>query len=176
MKIKLTILALLVIAFGFTGCEKLKDAADVTFDANYTTDLNINVAPGRDINGTFSESATIDPTVNSDVQTYLNLIKSWEITGLTGEAMNVNNDFNLVTATFSVASADKSASWSFENLPVTEGTTLTLDNNDGQWDTINQILAEKQSFTVTFSGQTDTDDISFTLRVTIQSQVTANPL
>ena len=176
MKIKLIILALLVTVIGFTGCDKLKDAADVTFDANYTTDLNVTITPGRDVNGTFNESATIDLASNPDVQEYLNVIQSWEIIGLTGEANNVSTDFNLINANVSVTSSDRSASWSFSNLPVTNGTTLTLDNSDGQWDTINQMLADRQEITVSFTGQTDVDDMSFTLTVTIQTRVTANPL
>ncbi len=176
MKIKIALLAILIGAIGFTGCEKVKDIADVKFNANYTTDLNINVTPGRDINGTFSESATINPTSDEQVEQYLDLIKSWEVTGLTGEFLNTSQDFTLVNTEFTISSEDKSAVWQFSDIAVTDGTALTLDNANGQWDTVNQILAEKQTFTVTFSGETDTDEVSFTMRITIQTEVTANPL
>ncbi len=176
MKFKTTLTALLIATIGFTGCNKVKNATDVRFDANYTTDLNVNVSPGRDINGSFDESATIDPTSNANVKQYLNVIKSWDIVGISGDMMSVSQDFILQNATVSVSSSDKSARWEFSNISVTTGTTLTLDNSNGQWDTINQILAEKQTFTVNFSGQTDHDNVQFTLRVTLQSKVVANPL
>lgn len=176
MKLKATFTTLLVAAIVFTGCNKVKNAADVHFDANYSTDINVTVSPNRDINGSFNESATIDPSSNADVNTYLNLIKSWEIVGVSGEITSVSQDFTLLSATVSVSSADQNASWEFSNLAVTTGSSLTLDNSGGQWDTINKILAEKQAFTVSFSGQTDQDNVQFTLHVTLQSKVVANPL
>ncbi len=176
MKIKIALLSLLISVIGFSGCEKAKDITDVKFDANYSADLNINVTPGRSINGTFSESVTIDPASNEQVEQYLDLIKSWEVQGVSGEFIETSNDFMLLNLTFTIASEDKSAEWNFSDIAVTTGTSLTLDNSEGQWDTVNQILAEKQSFTVAVNGETEQDDVQFTLRITIETEVTANPL
>ncbi len=176
MKIKITLLVLIISALSFNGCDKVKDVADVTFNANYTTDLNVTVSPDRNINGTFNESTTVNLTSNADVKKYLHLIKNWEIVGLSSEITNTSENFNLINATVSIASSDKNASWEFNNVAMTTGTHLSLDNTNGQWNTINQILSEKQTFTITFSGQTDIDNVQFTLHITVKTKVTANPL
>ncbi len=162
-----------------TGCEKIKSLLDVTFNADYTVDIPVTVPASGSIEavqGSFNGSATINPTDNSDVSKYLNLIKSWHVTKLTGTFKNVSKEAVLKSGTITFSSTADSASWTFTNVAIKNGGTFTLDNTDGQWTEFDKILSAKKPFTVAFSGTTDEDDFTFTLSVEILSTITANPL
>ncbi len=162
-----------------TGCSKIKSLLDVKFDANYTVDLNVKIpAPGslKTVQSSFEGSATIDPTSNSDVSKYLNLIKSWNVTGLTGTFKNVTKEAVLQTGILKISSDAGTSKWTFTNVQIKNDGTFTLDNTNGQWDELDRILSAKKPFTVDVSGTTDKDDFSFTMSIKIQSTVTANPL
>lgn len=83
----------------------------------------------------------------------------------------------LETAEFEISSDGfASAVWEFENVELNQGTVLTLDNSSGQFDNMQAILDSTNIFTAEVSGTTDKDDVTFTLKVTIKTTVTANPL
>jgi len=181
MKVKMFIATILISGLMLsTGCEKIKSLLDVKFDANYTVDMNVTIPPAsgsvKDALSTFSGTATIDPTSNSDVAKYMNLIKAWNVTGLTGTFKNVSKEATLQNGILSFSSDAGTATWIFSNVAIQNDGTFTLDNTSGQWTELDKILSAKKSFTVTFSGTTDKDDFSFTMEIQITSQVTANPL
>jgi hypothetical protein len=169
-------LAFLITGILFSGC---KDALDVTFMADYTSDLPIVVSPStlKSTNGTFSSVTTIDPLSNRDMADYANNIQSIEILEVTGTILSVDNNAVLQTGTLSLISAGlPTASWTETNQPVQAGTVYTLGNDDGQLEKLSNILNSKNVFTVEFSGTTDLDDVTFTMQVFIRAKVVANPL
>jgi len=180
MKMKIFFAAILVSGLLFTtGCSKIKSLLDKKFDANYTVNINVAVPASTSIKavqGSFEESATINLDDNSDVSQYLNLIKSWNVTELTGTFQNVSKEAVLQTGTISFSSEAGTASWTYTNLPITNGGAFTMSNTAGQWTVFDQILSAKKPITVTFSGTTDKDDFTFTLSVSVNSTIVANPL
>jgi len=180
MKVKMFFAAILLSGLVFSsGCSKIKSLLDKKFDANYTVDINIKVpalSSIKAVQGTFSESTTINLTDNSDVSQYLNLIKSWNVTKLTGTFKNVSKEAVLQTGTISFSSDAGTASWTFTDLSIKNGGTFTMDNSTGQWTEFDNILSAKKPVTVTFSGTTDEDDFTFTLSVSVNSTIVANPL
>jgi len=178
MNIKNIALVMLVITIALSGCKKIEEALDVKFESTFQTLLNIDVPEGsKSINGSFNESATIDPgAVDDNMEQYLNLIKEINILELSGLVISTSKDVNVSNLIITVASASKSAQWTFANIAVTQGATIALDNTGGQWDTIDNILTDLEVFTVTASGTTDEDDVQFTIQVTIRAEITANPL
>ena len=162
-----------------TGCEKIKPLLDVTFDADYTVDMNMTIpASGsiKAVQSSFEGSATINPTSNSQVKQYLSLIKSWHVNGLTGTFKNVTKEAVLQTGTLTFSSNADTASWTVTNVDIKDGSSFTLDNTNGQWNELDKILSAKKVFNVHFAGTTDKDDFSFTLSVEVKSTITANPL
>ncbi len=180
MKMKMFFATILLSGLLFsTGCQKIKSLLDVKFDANYTVDLNMKVPAAGSIEGVqsaFESSATVDPTSNDDVKKYLNLIKSWHVTGLTGTFKKVSKEAVLQNGTLTFSSEAGTATWTFTNVPIKNGSSLTLDNAKGQWDALDKILGAKKKFTVTVSGKTDIDDFTFTMEIKVNSTITANPL
>jgi hypothetical protein len=177
MKIKTVLFALLVVVFVIGGCKTVDDLNEITFDANFKADLVCDVLPGSlksDINGTYSASETIDPLADPNVEEHIDNIKSWNVVGVTAEIVSVSKPgVNLLNAEIKVFSSNHSAIWNIPGLPLTVGQNATLGNENGQWDEINAILAEKNVFTVSGTGTTDDDDFTFTVRVSIKTKVTA---
>ncbi len=159
----------------FSGCKKAEEALDVTFDATYKADINIDV-PAAVRNASFNESVTIDPASDPDVSKYWDKIKKFEIQAITGEITSISKEVTLVSATLSIFNDTRNAQWTFNNVPLTVGTTLTLDNSSGQWDKVAQILKDKKVFTISVNGEVSEGDVSFTILVTIKTKVTASPL
>ena len=180
MKTKKLLFALLAVALMIGACNTVTDLADVTFDAELKADLNCEVPPGSfksGINGAFSVSETIDPLSDPEVEKYVDNIKSWEVTSVTGEILSVSKEgVNLLSANVEVFSNNHNASWQISNTPLVVGETITLDNGNGQWNTIDNILGDKDVFTISASGETDQDDVTFVIQVIVQTKITANPL
>lgn len=173
-KINYLLALMLLTGLVFTSCNKVKDLADVTFNASYDADLNVAIPAAR--NASFETEVTIDPAADEEVQTYLDNIKSFEVQSMTATITSISKDVTLVTADLTVFNSSKTATWHMENLPLTVGASIPLDNDNGQWDTVNQIFADKTAFTVKLVGETDEGDVTFTLQVSITTKITANPL
>ncbi len=162
----------LIIGMSFFSCDKIDELTEVDFEATYDAELDVQ-AYSRGIDGTFYAYATIDPSSNSDFHKNKDKIKNIEILSVSGTMLTLNTDFTL-NAALSIYSDKYEAYWSYSEFPVSVGTTLTLGNEDGQWSTVKSIANEKAPYHVSISGNTDKDDLVFTLRVTIKYKVTAS--
>jgi hypothetical protein len=170
---------ILLTSLVFVSCNKVKSLADVTFDTTFTADLDCVVPPAsaREIDGTFSSSAVINPASDPDVAQYLDNIIGYDILSMTGTITSISADnVTLSSSTASVYNASNNASWQFTDVPLTVGATLNFGNENGQWSTVDQILMTGQEFTVSLEGETNEDDVTFTVQLAIETQVTANPL
>ena len=164
----------------FSGCKETKDLLDVTFQADYESDMDISVAPSTmkgGNNGTFSSSTTIDPLTNEEFQKYAEKIKSVEILEVTGTITSVNKNAVMLDADLNItADAMPNAQWLFTNEPIEVGNVISFTNENGQLDKLSAILNEKKAFTLTFSGQTDEDDVTYNISFYILAKVIPNPL
>jgi len=161
------------------GCSKMENLLDVTFNVEYSANLEAVVPPLENFKnslGHFSASATIDPISNNDFQQYADKIKECQITSISARVVEISKQLTLEHASIAVFSSTRQTSWSFTDEVITVGKTLTLDNENNQWDVIQNILEDQNSFTIDLVGQTDVDDVQFTIEITIKSRITANPL
>jgi len=173
--LKYLLMGILFSGVVFSGCKKAKEVFDVEFDSSYNADLNVVVPPGPR-NASFYESTLIDPFSDPDVKKYANKLKKFEVTELKARVINLSKEVNMVSCYISIYSDDRSANWNFDNLPLTDGTEILLDNSGGQWDDVSAIMMEKKAFTIKVEGTVEDDDVSFTMRIFIKAKVTANPL
>lgn len=165
----------------FSACEKIKSLADVKFDAEFQTDLNVTVTPSLNkagVDGVFFASATIDPLSDSEFKKYADKIKKIEIVDATAEIITINpTPVQLISAELKASSAGMAdAQWNFANESLTAGKKLNLSNANNQWTNLQSILDSKAVFTVSLQGQTDVNDATFQVRVTYKTKITANPL
>jgi hypothetical protein len=177
--VKLTFGLLLTGVF-LSGCKEAEELLYVNFDADYETEFQITVPPASSaklgVAGVFSLSETIDPTTNSDYLTYIDNIKEVDIEEVSGTFIQLSKDVYLTSGTISVTNDDYTATWNFADENIVQGTTLVLDNEQGQWDAMSNIMLGKKPFTVNLNGEIDEDDAEFTVLFKIMSEVTATPL
>ncbi|MCD6200828.1 MAG: hypothetical protein J7K46_03370 [Bacteroidales bacterium] len=172
----------LLLGVTLSSCEKIKSLADVKFNSELGTDLNVTIGSGTEksvqVEGyTFSESADVSLHDDQDIDKYFDKLKGFDVQEVTGTVKSViRGPVTISNGKLSIGSGSSVATWLIKNFQVETNATLTLDNNGGQWDIVNGILNDKKDFTVTVEGKTDKDNVSFTLHVVVKVKVTANPL
>ncbi len=171
----------LIVLLGIThsSCDKIKSLADVKFESEFATNLNINIEPGiqkASINGVFYAEATIDPNSDDEFAKYAEKIKEINIKSARIEIVSIDpSPIQLITGElrFTTESVGD-AVWSYENVSLEAGASLEMD--ESQWSKVNAILDKKSVFTVILSGQTDVEAGSFVAKVMVKSEIVANPL
>jgi hypothetical protein len=162
-----------------SSCNKLAGLLDVSFNAAYSVQLDAVVPPNdglKQTEGMFSASATIDPNSNAEFLKYANKIKDIQINSISAKVLSISKPVTIETASISIFSGTKNTSWNFTNELINAGKILTLGNDSNQWMDVQNILNDKNVFTVFVDGKTDVDDVEFTIEVTINAKITANPL
>ena len=79
----------------------------------------------------------------------------------------------VTTAYLLIKNFQYQAQWDFENELLTTGKIITLGNENGQWDTVSDILKDGQEFTILITGEADFSGVTFTIKVDIETKVTA---
>jgi hypothetical protein len=177
--IKSLVSLVLIIILASTGCKKLENLLDVTFNAEYTVNLEAVIPPASDLKqsaGVFSACKIIDPNSNSEFSAYADKIKKIEITSISAKVLSINKPVTIKMASIAIFSETGSTAWNFSNEAITVGKILTLGNESSQWIIAQNIFTDKNIFTILLDGETNVDDVNFTLEVTIKTKVTANPL
>lgn len=167
---------MVLLAMVFTGCDKVSDLKTVTFDADFSASLNCTTASLKSAaeNHAFSGTAVIDPAADTNVSKYLNNIKKYEVEAVHATITSMSQEnVTVYTATLDVSNAGRETGWTMTNELLTTGKTITLGNENGQWDTVSEILKDGQVFTVSINGEADTGSVTFTLRVRIETKVEA---
>lgn len=175
MNLKVILSILLFTGFVWSGCNKAKELFDVEFDADFKVNLPVKIDGTRSLDGEFLVEETVDPLADEEIEKYIDNIKSWNVTQLSGTFLQVNPDFELTNGLVKISSSSEEAIWNLNDQMISEGTEIVLGNEDGQWNTVNQILDEKQEFTILFSGNNSMEE-DFVLQLVIETRVTANPL
>ncbi len=173
------LLGMLITGVIISGCKEAEELFYVNFKADYETEFDVTIPPssgGKSINGTFSLTETIDPTTNEDYALYIDNIKEVDIEEVSGEFIVLSENINLQSGIISVTNNEYTATWNFEPQPIQQGTVLILDNNQGQWDAMTNIMLGKEPFTVSINGNVDEEDVTFTILFKLRSVVTATPL
>lgn len=168
-----------IIVITTSSCKKLANILDVTFNTSYTVELKAMVPPYsglKQADGMFSVSATIDPNSNVSFLKYAHKIKEIQISSISAKVIGISKPVTIETANISIFSTEKNASWNFTNELISVGKVLTFGNETNQWISVQDILNEKNIFSVLIEGKTDVDDVEFTIEVTINAKITANPL
>ena len=179
-----TIIIFLLIGIPFNSCDEVESLADIDFNSNMSTDLNV-VVPAAGVSYksanlavavSFSEQSNIDPKSDSTFKKYADKIKSIKVQEASGTVTKISKPVKIVSGKLSIFQGSKIASWSISNFDVAVGKKIVLDTAEGQFTTLNQILNSKNVFTAKIEGTVDDDDVSFTVLVSIKAKVVANAL
>jgi hypothetical protein len=181
MKKSYMLISLMIASFfAIISCEEVENLLDVKFNATFEASMDIVVQPETlksVMTGVFYAADTIDPMSNSDYAEYVEKIKEINVEEATVEITSLSEPATLLTTTLTVSSDGFTpAVWTFTDLALEVGTTVDLDNSNGQWDTIQAMLDSQQLIYVEIEGTADPDDFQFTIQITIGTEIIANPL
>ncbi len=173
--IALSMFSLLVI---LSSCQKIKDVLTVKVDADFSVNLPVTIPEPllKSTASQFLSTSTLDPLSDEDLADYKEKIKSFDLTGMTGTVSELSVPVTLTDAKLLVNTDANSTEWNFTNLPLTNGTVVTFDNVGGQWTKINDILNEQKEITITFSGNSSQTNVTFNLRIDLETKVSAKIL
>lgn len=178
MKKRILSVSLLAFVVLFGSCTKIKEVLTVKVDADFSVNLPVTIPELllKSTTGAFTSTETLDPLSDEDLALYKDKIKGFEVTGMTGTISDLSADVTLTTATLLVNTAANSTQWTFTNLSLTNGSVIAFDNTSDQWTEINKILDEQTEITVTFSGNSSQNNVTFNLEVDFETKVSAKIL
>jgi hypothetical protein len=170
-------LALIMATILLFSCDKVNDLNTVDFDATFSGNLDCVTAGVKSnlLVPTFGGSAVIEPTSDPNVNIYLNNIKKYEIESVKATITSMSQEnVTVTTAYLLIKNFQHEAQWDFQNELLTTGKIITLGNENGQWDTVSDILKDGQELTILITGEADFSGVTFTIKVDIETKVTAN--
>lgn len=175
-KIAVAFLLSIVTVMFLTSCEKVDDLNTVNFDADFSGDLDCStVGKSARIAPSFGGSVEIVPTEDPNVNIYLNNIQKYDIQSVKATVTSMSQENVTVTTSYLlIKNFQYQAQWDWQNELLTTGKTITLGNEDGQWDTVSSILKDGQEFTILITGEADFSGVTFTIKVKIETKVEAN--
>lgn len=162
--------------FFLSGCESVSNLFTVKVDTDFVVDIPVDITtPTLKMSGPypFSVSKTFNPIEEPDIADYVDRIKEINLSSMTATVISTTAPFKLETGTLVVSGSVDSVTWTFTAQSIEDGSSLTLANDDGQFDTVSEILSETGDVTITFSGTSDIFGIGFVLQAILNSVVTA---
>jgi len=168
---------IVILSLSISGCDKVDDLNTVDFDADFSADINCTTAGKKSTlnNPVFSASALIDPASDPNVNIYLTNIKAYEIQAVHATITSMSQEnVTIITGDLIIHNFEHDAAWNFQNELLTTGKTLTFGNENGQWDTVADIFKAGQEITIIATGEADFSGVTFTIKIDIETKVTAN--
>jgi hypothetical protein len=176
MKKLFIVLIISVTSIFLTSCDKVNELNTINFEANFAGDLDCStVGTSARVVPSFGGSVEIVPTEDPNVNIYLNNIKKYEIESIKATITSMSQEnVTVITSYLLIKNFQHEAQWDWQNELLTTGKTITLDNQNGQWDTVSDILKDGQEFTILITGEADFSGVTFTIKVEIETKVEAN--
>lgn len=182
MRNLLKIALLVALSAGLSSCEKIKSIFDVEFDTTLSGDLDIDIQESarKSTNSyEFQKWAEVDPLDDDDIAEYIDNIKDFAVDGVSAKVIYVNKGNVLFESgtTFSITDNIDKVSWTLgSDWAVEEGQELPLEDGAGVYEAVASILKKKSTFTVGAEGVCSETNVSITIRIGIDTKVTASPL
>lgn len=177
-KVSFILMFVVATAFILNSCDTVKDLNTVNFDATFSGNIDCVTAGGGKStlnNPVFSGSVEIVPTDDPNVNIYLTNIQKYDIESIKITILSMSQEnVTIISADLTVHNFQHDADWAFQNELLTTGKTITLGNENGQWDTVSSILKDGQEFSVILTGEADFSAVTFTVKIEIETKVEAN--
>lgn len=183
MRTTVKLLVLLMFTAGMISCESIKSLADVEFETEMNTDLDIipnqQTLKGELDTWTFLAEEKIDPTADPEIEKYVNNIKGYQVRELKAVVKSTTKTGVTIKggSFFEISDATDQTRWTLpSDFDVTVGNSYILGNDAGEWNTVQSILGRNSEFDVSVEGDISDGDVVVVIEIYIKSMVTANPL
>jgi len=179
MKNALRILVLASLTLSISSCESIKNLFDVEIDTTIEGELSFvtdeTVLKSTEDVG-FSASETVH-VLNDDLYEYDENIKDFMTSDVSVEVLAVDSSDVILRAntSFTIENLNAAYVWTLTtDWPIEPGFRLTLDA--ASYDAIDDILNDKEDFTISTLGTCNKGGVHITLRIGIETRVVATPL
>jgi len=182
MKNHVKIVLLVLLTAGISSCEKIKSLFDVEFNSTFSGDMDIDIqdpVTKSTSSYEFHSATSVDPLDDADFAQYVDNIKDIAVSGVVAEVLFVNKENVLFESgtTFSITDSHSTVSWILgSDWEIVEGTEITLDDIGGGYGELEDILNKKGAFTISAEGVSSETNVAITLRIGIDTEITASPL
>lgn len=176
------IVLLVTLTAGLSSCEKIKSIFDVEFDTTLSGDIDIDIEESalKSTNSyKFQKWADVDPLDDDDIAEYIDNIKDFAVNGVIAKVIYVDKANVLFKSgtTFHISDNIDKVSWTLgSDWAVEEGQELPLKDGAGVYEAVANILKKKSAFKIGAEGVCSETNVSITLRIGIDTKVTASPL
>ena len=173
---------LVMLTAGLSSCEKIKSIFDVEFETTLSGDLDIDIQESarKSTNSyEFQTWSDVDPLDDDEIAEYIDNIKDFAVDRVVAEVIFVNKGSVLFESgtTFSISDNTGTVSWTLgSDWEIVEGTEITLEDVGGVYKAVADILNKKGAFQVGAEGVCSETGVSITIRIGIDTKVTASPL
>jgi hypothetical protein len=172
------LLAMATVLFGLSGCEQIKNAADIKIDTEFeqTFLLNITTATQPDGSAQFTEAGMIDLT-DGDVADYVDKLKDVQVKKVRLDLLNYTGPADAEIS----GSIDVGGGYAL-NIPPTNLQslfglgTIDLSEQAGTFNYIKDELLEQKELNYTVNGVVSKVPVDMQIRVVYELTITANPL
>lgn len=182
MKNLVKLMLAILLTAGLSSCQKIKSIFDVEFDTTLSGDLDIDIQEPvkKSVDSYVFESwADVDPLEDDDIAEYQEKIKDFDVKTVLAEVLYINKGgVTFYSGTSFIIKDDlDEISWTLaDDWAVEEGTTITLGDIGDIYKSVGNVLSRKKKFKVGAVGTCSETGVSITLRIGIDTKVTANPL
>lgn len=170
---------LALLATGIASCSLLDVERDVEFAANLNIDVVDPVLKSTDGVG-FATAELVTPRDNEVVEEYAHLVKKHDVSEIIAVVVAVSEPgiVFLKGSTFAIYQGTTlNATWTMkEDYPAELGSIFEMTNLGDAYGVVADILMTADPFYVGAVGETNVGDVSVTMKVTIKSKLTANPI
>jgi hypothetical protein len=174
-------LILLMLLFSFSGCDKIEDATEVSFDVEFEGEFVVNEASDLD-EEPYSSTLTVDAKSNSKIADYAAKIKTVKVNKITYRItdyaaagaitfLNGKMSFGTVGAAPSVV-----ATVGTLNLQSQGGVETELDINESELNEIAATILQELEVAVYTEGTLSDTPVAFKVPVKFYVTITANVL
>ena len=166
---------LLGVIIMLNGCIDYKSYLKTDINMNFSVNLPVDIStPGMKTGlFPFDVTKTFSPVGEPSLAEYLENIKAITLTGISATVTELEQSIVLTDALLSISDGADSVSWNFEEISITEGSILDLTNNNDEFATLSTMLSALGDVDVRFTGFSDTNDVQYTLKVDLETKITA---
>lgn len=166
---KKTVLFLMISAV-FLLFQSCDDLLDVNFDAEFSTNMNIDVAETKADGYAFSESRTLNITDDDEVEKYIDRIKDLEITEIECSLTGIPAGESLPELSVKVDELNMQV----DMTNITENSIFVLPVNDALLNSLGNYLQDNHQTTITVFGTSTYAPMVLGVKLTFKSKVTAS--
>jgi hypothetical protein len=167
MKSKISLMMFVAIVLILNSCD---DVLDFDFDANFNTNMSIDVAETKSDGFDFSATENLNIKDDDEVEKYINKIKNLEITRIDCTLTGISQGATIHALTVKVEELNLQVT--LNNL--TENQTLSLPVDAALLTALSDHLKTNHEATITVFGISSDAPMTFGVKLTYISKVTAS--